>query len=231
MCCLFTIADRWPHPSAVTIWTVLRRDCEDACLFRPIPARIRIRGKEEGRDGSCCLRRIFWTKTDQAYRQKTNEKRAEIQLEDNILVCLCISTLSLKHIWSLSPPLSFNPPLIEWKVFAVILNQLKRHNAASAKKHVGTTVFVFVLRKKEWWSIELVNGMVKWNWFWIQTQIPTLLWLFSNWGAFPKSIVSQLWSQVPPLPAQFNDSVVPETIVQTNVRNQRHKFTWFERLK
>ncbi len=64
------------------------------------------------------------------------------------------------------------------------LNQLKRHNAASAKKHVGTTVFVFVWdreikknKKKEWWSIELVNGMVKWNWFWIQTQIPTLLFL------------------------------------------------------
>ncbi len=42
-------------------------------------------------------------------------------------------------------------------------------------------------------------------------------------GAFPKSIVSQLWSQVPSLPAKIKDSVFPETIVQTNVRNQHHK--------
>ncbi len=48
------------------------------------------------------------------------------------------------------------------------------------------------------------------------------------WGAFPKIIVSQLWSQVLSLPTSFNDSVFPETKVQTNINKQRRKFTCLE---
>jgi len=45
---------------------------------------------------------------------------------------------------------------------------------------------------------------------------------------FPKSVISQLWSQFPSFLALLKESVFPENIVPTNIRKQQGKIVWLE---
>lgn len=150
---------KMPHQSAVTIWTVLR----DVTVKMPVYLDLFLAHQNKRERGRKGWKPAVWGEyfglRQTRFTDRRQMKRGWNPIRRPDLVCLCISTLPLKHIWSLSPSLIQSPS--HWmKGICSDLNQLKRHNAASASKRVGSTVFVFVWgreikkdRKKEWWRI------------------------------------------------------------------------------
>lgn len=104
------------------------------------------------------------------------------------------------------------------------------HSVASSQKNSKTVVKQNLLniQRNNWLrpssSIGLKNKQPRPNLMSLAESVAV-----SIWGVFPRSIISQVWSQVSSIVTNIVQRLeFPETTVQANIHKQHLKLTWLE---